>query len=193
MQKEMEDRLNDLAQSFREATNTRIADATHRAVRENIALNLELDAMYKVCRELDGKMKEYKEKERNLRLHASLFQSEAQMALNKLLEQNRFIDKLAEDHYNMSLQQGKICREEAFTAPKEQVIQAYRDQSVEAEKKARILEQNIQQTRKDTEVMLNEMRDNCREVKRLGDVLDAAKRYIAQISQVTLSVIYCDS
>ena len=186
----MEERLNDLAQSFREATNIRIADATHRAVRENIALNLELDSMYKVCRELDTKTKEHKEKERNLRLHASLFQTEAQMALNKLLEQNRLIDNLAEEHFNMSLAHGKICREAVANAKKEVIIQSYKDKSVEAQDKTRILEQNIQKIKNDRENVLKEIHDDCRQVKLLGNILDAAKRYIAQTarSQERISV-----
>ncbi|XP_043272429.1 cilia- and flagella-associated protein 157 isoform X1 [Venturia canescens] len=183
MQKEMEERLNALAQNFRQATNLRIADATHRAVRENITLNLELDAMYKVCEELDVKMKEHSEKERNLRIHSSLFQSEARIAMNKLLVQNRLIDHLAEDHYSMSLLHGKICREKAHKATKDQIVRTLFDKSVDTQLRGRVLEQNIEIVKKKTEDMLKEWKENRWRVKKLAELLDTAKCYVDGIDQ----------
>lgn len=84
MQKELERRLTELSESFREATSLRLADATQRAVRENAALHQELNSLLRHCRELDAQVQDYKERERSLRLQASLSEAEAQLALKKV-------------------------------------------------------------------------------------------------------------
>ena len=85
MQNELEKRLRELAESFREATSLRLADATQRAVRDNIALHQELNGLLGHCSELDGRVQEYKERERALRLQAALTEAEARLALNKVV------------------------------------------------------------------------------------------------------------
>ncbi|XP_012285259.1 cilia- and flagella-associated protein 157 [Orussus abietinus] len=184
MKREMEERLEDLAQSFRDATNIRIADATHRAVRENIALNKELDAMLKVCRELEIRTKEYEERDRILRTQASLFQAEAKMALNKSLKQTRIIDRLTAQHLDAVIDAAKLHHAENMSKTKEDLMQRYKEQCMDAQKNIRILEQHVQRAKAARDEIRAELRANCAEVARIKRILHAAKTCIEQALQL---------
>ena len=84
MQTELEKRLSELAASFRTASGLRLAEATQRAVRENVALQQELDALLRHCRELNDTMQDCRENERDLRLRSALYEAEAKLALDKV-------------------------------------------------------------------------------------------------------------
>lgn len=88
MQKELEKRLTELAGSFREATSLRLADATRRAVRENVGLRQELNGLLAHCRELDARAQDCRELERAARLRAGLHEAEARIVLDKVLPHN---------------------------------------------------------------------------------------------------------
>ncbi|XP_048516109.1 cilia- and flagella-associated protein 157 isoform X1 [Athalia rosae] len=190
MKKEMEERLMQLAQNFRDATNIRIADATHRAIRENIALNKELDAMLQVCRDLDTKTKQCKEKHRTLKLQASLYENEAKMALNKTLKQNRTIEKLAKDHYKMTLECGKLQRAEAKVRHIEQLAQEYKDKCRDVEEKVRILEQHTQQAKYNENEVMKELSSNCEEIQRLSKILREARQCVAEVLKIQAGDAY---
>lgn len=180
----MEERLMELAENFRDATNIRIADATHRAIRENIALNKELDAMLQVCRDLDVKTKQCKEKHRTLKLQASLYESEAKMALNKTLKQNRTIEKLAKEHHKMTLECGKLQRAEAKIRCIEQLTQEYKKKCENVEKKVRILEQHTQIAKYNEARVMKELSADCEEINRLNKILREARRSVAEALKV---------
>lgn len=189
MKKEMEERLMELAQNFRDATNIRIADATHRAIRENIALNKELDTMLQVCRDLDSKSKQYKEKHRTLKLQAALYENEAKMALSKTLKQNQTIEKLAKEHFKMTLECGKLQRAEAKVQRIEQLTQEYKDKCHDVENKIKILEQHTELARKNEAQVMKELSANCQEIQRLGKILREARRCVEAALKVLLTVI----
>ncbi|XP_068991095.1 cilia- and flagella-associated protein 157 [Neodiprion pinetum] len=184
MKTEMEERLMELAQNFRDATNIRIADATHRAIRENIALNKELDAMLQVCKDLDWKTKECKEKNRTLKLQASLYENEAKMALNKTLKQNRTIEKLAKEHYKMTLECGKLQRTEAKVHRIEQLTQEYKDKCQYVEDKVKILEQHTQQAKNNEAQVMKELSANCDEINRLNKILYDARKCVTEALKI---------
>ncbi|KAG7202763.1 hypothetical protein KM043_009932 [Ampulex compressa] len=180
MQKEMEERLKDLAESFRRATNIRIADATHRAVRENVALNQELDVMFEVCRDLEVKTKEYKDADRMLRLQASLFETEAKIILNKTIKQKSTINRLAQAHDDMNLEYGKLQRENEQLAKYDELIKDYKEKCTTMEEKIRVLEQNLQWTKSEKERILAEADDKNSQFEQLDSILQEAKNCIAE-------------
>lgn len=91
----MREHLEILAEALRKATNLRVAETTHRAIRENVALNHELDKIIKICRELEVTSKEHKEKERTLRLQCELFETESKISSKVVMKQRDDIHKLA--------------------------------------------------------------------------------------------------
>lgn len=92
----MEERLNTLAMSLRKATNMRVADAIHRAIRENVTLNRELDMLERTCRELEVTSKDSKEAERILSLQCKLLERESEVTLETSMKQKNIIHKLVE-------------------------------------------------------------------------------------------------
>ncbi|XP_047350692.1 basal body-orientation factor 1 isoform X1 [Vespa velutina] len=184
MQREMEERLNELAEKFREATNIRIADTTHRAVRENIALNQELDIMLEVCRELHSSTMDYKEAVKMLKLQADLFEAEKNITLNKTIKQKHIINNLAQDCNDMTDEYMKLKRFNYYLLNHTAILEEYKERSITAEKKVRILEQHLQQTKKSKTQILAEIYSKQQEFDNLNQILQEAKQCIMEALQL---------
>lgn len=184
MQREMEERLNELAEKFREATNIRIADTTHRAVRENIALNQELDMMMEICRELHSSTMDYKEAVKMLKLQADLFEAEKNITLNKTIKQKRIITNLAQDCNDMTDEYVKLKRFNYYLLNHAKVLEEYKERSITAEKKVRILEQHLDETEKSKTQILAEIHSKQKEFDNLNQTLQEAKQCIMEALQV---------
>ncbi|KAK0182756.1 hypothetical protein PV327_000857 [Microctonus hyperodae] len=190
MQKEMEERLNDLALKFQEATNVRIADATQRAIRENIALHLEFDDTLKMCEDLEKRMQACKEKEKNARLRASLCQKEAEIAHNKVLKQNGIIETLVEEHMFMSRVRSDNRRLEVCAESKAKTHEIYQDQYEKLRKKAEELNESIQKAENSRINISDEIQTNQQKINRLYSYLNDVKRLISELSIESNSCAY---
>ncbi|GAB1865346.1 Cilia- and flagella-associated protein 157 [Camponotus japonicus] len=184
MQKEMEERLKQLAQEFKEATNIRIADMMHNTVRRNIALNHELNTMLKVCEDLETKSAECKENDRLLRLQCELFENEAKITLKDAMRQKRAMHNLAQDHINMVLEYGRIQRENVRFNNYERLMNEYRAICAASEQKTKMLERQLQETKKAREEILTEVRNKCEEFDKLNETLKEAKRCVLEALQL---------
>ncbi|XP_046977684.1 cilia- and flagella-associated protein 157 [Vanessa cardui] len=94
LKKEMEARLLQLAQDFQDATELRIAASTHRVIRENIAINNELDSILSTQAKLADQNEKYKDSERAARVAMELAEEERDKAINKNVIQLKVIDQL---------------------------------------------------------------------------------------------------
>lgn len=94
LKKEMEARLLQLAQDFQDATELRIAASTHRVIRENIAINNELDNILSTQAKLADQNEKYKESERAAKVAMELAEEERDKAINKNVVQLKVIDQL---------------------------------------------------------------------------------------------------
>lgn len=186
MQKEMEERLKQLAQEFKEATNIRIADMMHNTVRRNIALNHELNTMLKVCEDLETKSAECKENDRLLRLQCELFENEAKIALKDAMRQKHAMHNLAQEHINMVLEYGRIQRENVRFNNYERLMNEYRAICAASEQKTKMLERQLQETKKARKEILTEVRNKCEEFDKLNETLKEAKRCVLEALQVHL-------
>ncbi|XP_043471484.1 cilia- and flagella-associated protein 157 [Leptopilina heterotoma] len=175
MQIEMEERLIELAQKFQAATTIRIADETHKAIQENISLNRELDSIFRTCRELDYQNKEFKDRDQFLRLQISLYNSEAKMALKKVLKQNQIINKLSDDHLTMNLIYGRVQRAEALVQRNESLMENCKKNCCDMFKKIQTLEQHIEKSKKSEEEIMEEVCKNHKEIENLETILERAK------------------
>ncbi|XP_067211464.1 cilia- and flagella-associated protein 157-like isoform X2 [Linepithema humile] len=178
MRKEMEERLKQLAQDFKEATNIRIADVTHNTIRRNIALNHELNSMLKVCQDLEMKSTECKDNDRMLRLQCELFEAEAKIALDNMIKQRHAMHELAQGHIDLALEYGRTQRENARLNNYEQLIDEYKARCVTSEEKAKMLEERMEEAKKAKENVLIEVRNKCKKYNKLNNILNEAKRCV---------------
>lgn len=79
----METRLLQLSQQFQEATDVRIASTTHRMIRENIAINNELDLVQEAQKKMLIAYDEMKQKVQDSLLQVRLREEERDQALRK--------------------------------------------------------------------------------------------------------------
>ncbi|XP_077267270.1 cilia- and flagella-associated protein 157 [Temnothorax americanus] len=192
MQKEMEQRLRQLAREFKEATNIRIADVMHNAVRRNIALNHELNSMLKVCQDLETRSAECKETDRMLRLQCELLEGEARIAQEDATRHRRAMHELAQEHVDTILEYGRVERENAKLGNYEQVMDEYRARCVESEEKVKVLERQLEETKQARKKVLEEVRQKCEEFDKLNKILNEAKRCVLEALQLQEHVCTSD-
>lgn len=184
MQKEMEERLKQLAQEFKDATNVRIADVMHNAVRRNIALNHELNSMLKVCQDLETRSAECKETDRALRLQCELLEGEAKIAQEDALRHRGAMHELAQRHVNTVLEYGRVQRENMRLDHYERVMNEYKARCAEAEERAKVLERQVREVEQAREEVLKEVREKCVEFNKLNKSLNEAKQSVLEALQV---------
>ncbi|XP_031841055.1 cilia- and flagella-associated protein 157 [Nomia melanderi] len=178
MKKEMEEHLKTLAVSLRKATNLRVAEATNRAIRENVALNLELDDLVKTCKELEITSRDSKEKERTLKLQCELFETESKVTLNMAIKQRDAIHKLSNDFQSMLWYYGKAERDNARIAVYESTIENYKKNSEMMEQKIDFLKKCISKARIDREQLLSQVCEKDEKLKMLKDLLHRVRSCI---------------
>ncbi|EFN84032.1 Uncharacterized protein C9orf117-like protein [Harpegnathos saltator] len=184
MQKEMEERLKQLAQEFKKATNIRIADMMHNVIRRNITLNHELNTMMKVCQDLETQSAECQSNDRMLRLQCELFEAEAKIALSDAMRQKHATHKLAHEHIDLFLEYGRLQRENARFSNYERIMNEYKTICATSKEKVKDLELRLQEMKKAREDVLVEVREKCAEFDRLNVTLNEAKRCVLETLQV---------
>ncbi|XP_060803127.1 cilia- and flagella-associated protein 157 [Amyelois transitella] len=143
LKKEMEARLLQLAQDFQDATELRIAASTHRVIRENIAINNELDNILTSQAKLAEQNEKYKESERAARVAKELAEEERDKAINKNVIQLKVIEQLTtafqEIKKSKALQDRKIIDFEAQQVKVQKLTKENENLTLQV----RILEQNL--------------------------------------------------
>lgn len=180
----MEERLKQLAQDFKEATNIRMADVTHNAIRRNIALNHELNSMMRVCRDLEMRNAECRENDRMLRLQCELFEAEAKIALDRMIKHRHAMNQFAQGHIDLVLKYGKSQRANVRLNNYEQLTNEYKARCAESEEKAKVLEERLAETKKAKEKILAEVKNKCEKYKKLDKILAKAKRCVLEALEV---------
>ncbi|KYN30519.1 hypothetical protein ALC56_15215 [Trachymyrmex septentrionalis] len=193
MQKEMEERLRQLAREFKEATNIRIADMMHNTVRRNIALNHELNSMLIVCQDLETKSAECKETDRALRLQCELLKGEAKIAQEDAIRYRRAMHDLVQEHIDMLSEYGRIQRENMRLGNYEQIMSEYKARCTESEKKMKVLEQQLQETKKAREEVLIEVQNKCEEFDNLNKILNETKQCILEALELQEHICTSDT
>ncbi|XP_063535716.1 cilia- and flagella-associated protein 157-like [Cydia strobilella] len=143
LKKEMENRLMQLAQDFQDNTGLRIAATTHRVIRENIAINNELEKILASQSKLVSQNEKYKKREDAAKLAKELAEEERDLAIKRSIAQLKVIDQLTtitqnvkEDKALMAVQNDNIDQLKAK-------IQQLTKENENLILKVRILEQNL--------------------------------------------------
>ncbi|CAH1986328.1 unnamed protein product [Acanthoscelides obtectus] len=149
LKRDMENKLMQLSTEFHDATELRIAATTHRVIRENIAVNNELDLLLLNQQRLFNENVTIKKRDATLRQEAELHESEKKKALGKVKVQLRLINKLIEDQSFLKNQIQQLKRYEA------EVREVHSDK-----KKLDLIIQNLRHNKRILEQNLHNVRCN---------------------------------
>ncbi|XP_045523634.1 cilia- and flagella-associated protein 157 [Pieris brassicae] len=143
LKKEMEGRLLQLAQDFQDATELRIAASTHRVIRENIAINNELDNILSTQAKIAEQNEKYKENERAARVAKELAEEERDKAINKNVIQVKVIDQLTVAFQELQKEKGLHEKKSFDFELLQEKIQKLTKDNDNLSLQVRILEQNL--------------------------------------------------
>ncbi|XP_076236067.1 uncharacterized protein LOC143180314 [Calliopsis andreniformis] len=184
MKKEMAERLDILAYTLSKATNLRVAETTHRAIRENIALNHELDKILKSCRELEISSKETKEKERLLRLQCELFETESKISSNVVMKQRDTIHTLVNDIEMLLIHYQEAQRNSKRLEQYEILAEDLKNRNEKVEQKIQLLKKYIVKVQSDKEELYLKVHEKEEELCALRTILSRAKSCIKEALQL---------
>ncbi|XP_059057236.1 cilia- and flagella-associated protein 157 [Achroia grisella] len=143
LKKEMEARLLQLAQDFQDATELRIAASTHRVIRENIAINNELDNILSTQAKLAEQNEKFKENEKAARVAKELAEEERDKAINKNVVQLKVIDQLTTAFQEMKKNKAFSDKRNYDFETQQAKIQKLTKENENLSIQVRILEQNL--------------------------------------------------
>ncbi|XP_014204025.1 cilia- and flagella-associated protein 157-like [Copidosoma floridanum] len=190
MQSELEKRLTELAESFRRATSLRLADATQRALRENLALRRELDELLGQCAELDTRARDFQERERDARLRAELHEAEAGLALEKVARQRRVMIELLKEDERASHEVNRLARVTAHARYGEQAEILATEADTEVERQVCQLQEEVRLSRERAAEAREEARNSSHELGRLEAVLAEARRIVVEALELQAEIEY---
>lgn len=184
LKKDMETRLLQLSTEFQDATEIRIAATTHRVIRENIAINNELDEMLTVHKRLYTENLEMKNRDKTLKQQAQLHSAEKNKALAKARVQQQVIQKLTTEHEGMvdKLSNYKNIEAEMHESREQLYKSNLKVQSLE--NTVRVLEQNLHCCKCTISTLETEVCYYQAEATRLEEVLFEAVGTIKEATKV---------
>lgn len=171
LKKDMEARLLQLSTEFHDASELRIAATTQRVIRENIAVNNELDNMLRMHQKLYKDYSNIKANKVTLKQNAELHDDEKKKALAKVLVQGKIIEKITSNNEFIKHELAKYKKYEIEVRESRRVNNEKQSQIEKLEYKIRLLEQNLQKIKCDNYSLQTEVSYLRAENVRLDDVL----------------------
>lgn len=187
LKKDMEARLLQLSSEFQDATELRIAATTHRVIRENIAINNELDAMLVTHDTLHNENTEIKIKDKNLRLQCELHKAEKKKALAKVRVQLKIIERLTQEHQDVQQKLAKHANLEKEKYDLSSKLQKSHQEISSLKHKVRVLEQNIHALRCKETMAKTDITNLQDENDRLNIILSKAVIAIKEVLDVKIA------
>lgn len=146
LKREMEERLLHLAQEFQDASELRIAASTHRVIRENIALNNQLDSLLMTQAKVAEQNEKFREDERAAQCAREVAEEQRDKAINKSIVQLKVIDQLTTAFQDVKKQKALYDKRQ-FDNEKLQIrTQKLTKDNESLLLRVRILEQNLHST-----------------------------------------------
>lgn len=184
LKKDMEVRLLQLSSEFQEATEIRIAATTHRVIRENIAINNELDSVIVTQQRLQTENSAMRERDRKYRQEAQLFEAERNKALARVRVQLNLINRLTIEHQEMS-QKVSECEitEQTLHRTKEE-LKSTKQTNTCLNHKIRVLEQNVHGLKCRETTLQTELNNSELENERLSTILAQSVLCIQEVLEL---------
>ncbi|CAG9839041.1 unnamed protein product [Diabrotica balteata] len=171
LKKDMEAKLRQLSTEFHDATELRIAATTHRVIRENIAVNNELDVLLNNQQKLFNENVKLKDKDSNLHRQVELLETEKTKALAKVRVQVKLIDRISEDNEFLISQRDHYKKYETKYLECCRQIKDLTEKLTCSEHDKRILEQNLHHVRCDRTAIQTDYLYLQEENERLNEIM----------------------
>ncbi|CAL7941970.1 unnamed protein product [Xylocopa violacea] len=185
LQKEMKEQLQILSERLLKAVTLRITDVMNRAIRENVALNRDLDKLLKTSRELETINNERKKNEQTLRLKCELFEDESDIMLNKTLKQKDAIHQIVEEFQLLIAYYGEIERFNTRLRGLQMILEDIIKQKDEKlNKEIKQYEQNILVAREENRQLVEIIRKQEKQLEVLTSVLNDASTFLDEALQI---------
>uniref|UniRef100_A0A2A4JLI4 Cilia- and flagella-associated protein 157 n=1 Tax=Heliothis virescens TaxID=7102 RepID=A0A2A4JLI4_HELVI len=143
LKKEMEARLLQLAQDFQDATELRVAASTHRVIRENIAINNELENILNSQAKLADQNESFKHTMRAAQVCKELAEEERDEAINKSVVQLKVIEQLTTAYEKIKKEKALFERKTFNFEGQQEKIKRLTKENDNLGFQVRILEQNL--------------------------------------------------
>lgn len=180
LKKDMEARLLQLSSDFHDATEVRIAATTHRVIRENIAVNNELDRLLESQHRLHNENCTIKKRDTTLKQQAELHETEKKKALAKVKLQLNIIKRLTRDYNFLNDQLAKYKNYELEVYKIKNEMRALTSTIQQLEYQKKILEQNVHHVRCDRASIQTDFLYVRDENERLNEILMEAVSFIKE-------------
>ncbi|XP_053696097.1 cilia- and flagella-associated protein 157 [Sabethes cyaneus] len=175
LRKDVENKLLQLSTEFTKSSEIRVAAHTQRLVRENIALNNEMDRMIFTQERLEKQYSELKAQNVELRNQAEIDLIEKQRLMQTCQERLDLVTQLA-DQYEQQLQtnaQLNAYKERANEFETE--TQSTKKEYNHLRQKVRLLEQYVHYINTDRQALRNESIHNRHEFERISEILKTVR------------------
>ncbi|XP_050069264.1 cilia- and flagella-associated protein 157 [Anopheles maculipalpis] len=175
LRKDVENKLLQLSTEFTKSSEIRVAAHTQRLVRENIALNNEMDRMIYTQERMQKQFTELRKQNTELRNQAEIDLVEKQRLMQTCQERLETIKQLTDQfetvlHKNGELNAFRVRAEELETENK-----STRKDYNQLRQKVRVLEQYIHYINTDRQGLRTESDHHRREFERISDILKTVR------------------
>ncbi|XP_058059848.1 cilia- and flagella-associated protein 157 [Anopheles bellator] len=175
LRKDVENKLLQLSTEFTKSSEIRVAAHTQRLVRENIALNNEMDRMIYTQERLQKQHTELRKQSTELRNQANIDVAERQRLMQTCQERLETIEKLTDQFEALVQKNAELNAYQLRAGELESENKATRKEYTHLRQKVRVLEQYIHYINSDRQTLRSESEHHRKEFERIADVLKTVR------------------
>uniref|UniRef100_A0A182NRR1 CUB domain-containing protein n=1 Tax=Anopheles dirus TaxID=7168 RepID=A0A182NRR1_9DIPT len=175
LRKDVENKLLQLSTEFTKSSEIRVAAHTQRLVRENIALNNEMDRMINTQERLQKQFTELRKQNTELRNQAEIDVVEKQRLMQTCQERLETIKQLTDQFEAVLHKNGELNAFRLRAGELEDENKATRKDYNQLRQKVRVLEQYVHYINSDRQTLRSESEHHRKEFERISDILKTVR------------------
>ncbi|XP_058116410.1 cilia- and flagella-associated protein 157 [Anopheles ziemanni] len=175
LRKDVENKLLQLSTEFTKSSEIRVAAHTQRLVRENIALNNEMDRMIYTQERLQKQFTELRKMNTEMRNQAEIDVVEKQRLMQTCQERLETIQRLTDQFEAVLQKNGELNAFQLRAGELEDENKTTRKEYNHLRQKVRVLEQYIHYINSDRQTLRSESEHHRKEFERIADILKTVR------------------